>query len=132
MSAIEIPNFFEAGGLFDGAAAPASGSPIIFAEGFQAYDPATTPLAPVGGFTRVLSGTYVLIMDQPIDGGEGCVFVQKFLQPPLPNVAIPAANIFQDGKIGVGDSANDAAEGIDFTFYVAVLRVKYGPNLTAS
>jgi hypothetical protein len=86
MSAIEIPNAFVAAGAFDpanisGLTNPPPGG-VLSQEGFQPFDPATTPAAPKGGFTKIQVGLYVLKLLEGLDTLEGNAILMPFPPPP--------------------------------------------------
>ena len=74
--ALEIPNAIHAAGFFaPNPTPPVTPSPICSSVGFQAINPATDPAAPLGGFTRVSLGVYVMRTVDPIATLEGVVAV---------------------------------------------------------
>lgn len=129
--AVEIPNFFEAGGLFDGKSPvtlSADGNPIVSAEGFQPWDPTTSSGTPKGGFTRIASGNYLLKADRSFDGGEVLVSLTPYIgTAPMPVIG---AIVINDGQITVKDVAAVSPPLTSFAFYCAISRIKYGPNAT--
>lgn len=129
--AIEIPNFFEAGGLFDGRSPTVlATTPIVSAEGFLPFDPATSPGTPIGGFTRIASGNYLLKTVQSFDGEEVIALAQNYAGAPAAPAPLIGAAVLADGQITVKDVTTSAPPLVSFAFYLAILRIKYGPNVT--
>jgi hypothetical protein len=137
--AIETPNVVEAAGIFDGKTVPTFPNPILSSNGIQAYDPSTTSANPKGGFTLValsaFSILYEIRMVNPIDGGEGIVLVTELAENLSAQKCVPGAQIAPDGQINVRDKFNSGSDienaSVPFSFYMAVLRITYGPNISA-
>lgn len=89
--AIEIPNFFEAAGIFDGFAVPITPNPILAQNGIQPFNPATTNADPVGGFTRLAVNNYLIRLTRAIDILESICLVTCF--PTLDKSAVLCASI---------------------------------------
>lgn len=134
---IEIPNFYEAAGVFDGRSSPANPeNPIFCSNGVLPFDPATTALNPVGGFTRQATGTYLIQLVQRIDFREGMVLCTAFPGSPavLPMAALlaPASDDATDGKLVVtGADPNEGALA-DMIFQLGVFRITTGLDGTES
>ena len=131
---IEIPNAIQAAGMFDGASPPATSlGAIMNSMGFQPLDPATTPLAPLGGFTRVSQGQYIMRLVEPIDILEAVV-----LCTPLPGgrtinaSMVPSFAPFnvENNSCAVGCLDAGTQQPADMQYAVAVLRYATGPHLT--
>ncbi len=132
---IEIPNNFEAAGLFQPTFPGILGDgPIASSNGFRPYDPATTTLAPKGGFTATATGQYLLGLVDAIDPFEACALVQpvvgttviatSFIVPRVAPFTVPT-----DGRT-VGVHLNDTDDvATDTDFYVLVFRFATGPRL---
>lgn len=113
--AIEIANFFEAGGVFDGFDPPVHpDNPIFTSNGVLPFDPATTPADPVGGFTRLATANYLVQLVRKIDFREAIVLVTCL--PSKPGIGHVCATLLDpepdestDGQIIVlGDGVNDS------------------------
>lgn len=120
--AIEVPNALEAQGSFDGNDPPSNPDPIFTSDGVLPFDPATTPGAPVGGFTRVGLSNYLLQLVRPINFREGVVQVTCMQGKPdagcLCAIIVPAPVV---GAVSVmGDGAND------YLFQASIFRHKSG------
>ena len=77
--AIEITNFFEAAGWFDGFSPPINpANPIFSSSGVQPLDPATNDNDPVGGFTRLGTSAYLIKLVRSIDILEAIVVITCF------------------------------------------------------
>lgn len=130
--AVEISNFFEMGGIFDGRMVSPN-SPIVSAEGVLPLDVNSTVSHPRGGFQKIATGTYVIGMERKIDGLEGILlatFIAGSMAAPGANIACaPYSNL--DGYILVSNPSNPEIPA-DYAFYLRVLRIKYGPNATLS
>lgn len=120
--AIEIPNFFEAGGLFSGFDPPLAPftTPIANARGIQPFDPAAGPGNIVGGFTREAAGAYVIGLVRSIDFLEALAIVTPFPGSPLLGAVV------SEGQVGV---VSNPVEN-DANFYLHVMRISYGEDLT--
>lgn len=126
--AIEIPNCIHACGVFDGFDPPALGEAILTSNGIQPVNPATTPADPVGGFTRIATGIYLIGLVQAIDFREGLVHVT-----PLPGkfahmsaqINFPAGDDSTDGTVPVTALDNDAL-AVDTVFQLTVIQFKTG------
>jgi hypothetical protein len=75
---IEMPNFFEAAGWFDGFDPPFNPNPIYSSNGVQPFNPATTEADPVGGFTRLNTAAYLIKLVRSIDVLEAIVMITCF------------------------------------------------------
>lgn len=129
--AIQIPNFYEAAGIFDGRLS-APDNPIVSAEGFLPIDAEATPSHPRGGFTRVATGVYVLGLERKIDALESVLlarFVAGSAAAPGPQIATAPTPF--DGFMTVADQSAPEVP-FNYVFYFTVLRIKTGPNATSS
>ena len=131
---IEIPNAIQAAGQFDGAAVPATPlGAIMSSMGFQPLDPATTPAAPLGGFTRVSAGYYIMRVVEPIDILESVVLCTPLVGGRTVNSAmLPSFVPFnsENNCCGVGCLDAGTQQPADMVYAVAVLRYATGPHLT--
>jgi hypothetical protein len=121
--AIEFPNTLVAAGLFDPTNILALPSPppggVLSQRGFLAYDQATTPLAPVGGFTRIAVGDYLLKLEEGLDPLEGIALAtphqsvtpQSVLATILAGPPIPAAVPTADDGRSVFVDASERCSG---------------------
>lgn len=137
MSAVEIPNFFEAAGFF----VPVPPLPPITVNipssvGFEEYDPDTDPAAAIGGFTRVSAGVYFLGLLNGIDPFEGSALVQLSGSPlAAPQAFIPPRvapyNKPIDGKtVAVTTTDLVGAPADPQSFYCVVFRFATGPRFS--
>ncbi len=116
---IEMPNFFEAAGIFDGDDPPTNPSnPIFASNGVLPFDPATTPSDLKGGFTRLDTAQYIVQLVRQIDSLEAVVFVTCFPSVKEP-LALCASLQTVDGRIAIvgGVEAED-----DVIFQLGVFR----------
>lgn len=134
---IEIPNFYEAAGVFDGRLAPTNPeNPIFSSNGVLPFDPATTPGTPLGGFTRQAAGTYLIQLVQRIDFREGMVLVTAFPSSPAisPSGALlaPVSDDETDGKVVIAGTDIDEVAAADMIFQMGVFRITTGLDGTES
>lgn len=125
--AFEISNRFEAGGKFDGrdpAAHP--DNPIFVSKGIQEFDPSTTPLDPVGGFTRLGAGSYLIQMLQGIDWHEALVFVSCYPGTPMLLLADMAPSSPDQDELDGKVTVLGTGEAVDAIFALAVHRITTG------
>jgi len=142
MSAIEIPNNMHAAGLFSPTATPPF-TQIFSAQGFQALDPDTTPLAPKGGFTIESVGHYYLKTLEPIDTLESVCFLNMVDEPvqgvfsDASMVPAIAGGIFVEGNVVdvrtrrvtlIGGPALEFRPYDVSSFSIAIFRFATGPR----
>lgn len=130
--AIEIPNVFEAGGIFLGEdpVPPPFTIPIVNAAGVQPFDPATSPLVPLGGFTRANPGVYLVRLIRSIDFLEGIAIATctaSIFGDVCCQIGTPSGNNPDgDGQVGVFEATNT-----DVNFQMGVFRMSYGEDSQA-
>lgn len=133
---IEIPNRILCAGVFDGQETPDTPDPIVSSDQIQPFNPATTDVAPLGGFTRIAEGEYLVKMIPFADPFEAFpVFNPLVAGASLNGVIIPAIPALEPLE-GTGDGHSIpivsllAAEGTaqDTSFYMFVLRYVTGPS----
>lgn len=126
--AIEIPNAIHSCGVFDGFDPPALGEPILTSDGVLPFDPATTDVDPVGGFTRITTGVYLIGLVRGIDFREGlthCTPLPGKFAHMASQINFPALDDSTDGLVSVTALDNDAA-AVDTIFQLTVIQFKSG------
>lgn len=128
---IQTPNLFVAGALVDPAELPSD--PFLSSDGFQEFDPSGTPGNPLGGFTQLATGQYLMKMTQGLASGEGSLHAS-----PLDSVFttgtlfpfIEGGNPEEDGQsIGVLQTDVDGTTPIEIAFTIAVFRFNTGSQV---
>lgn len=127
--ALEIANVMEALGTFDGFMPMTN--PIIRGNGIQPFDENTTPAAPLGGFTRVSAGQYLIKVLRPVDFIEGVL--QLTCLPAKVPTTIMCGAVLDDGVAPPATprdiavfSTDVGGVAVDSIFYLNLFRVATG------